>query len=147
MAQLPLPSGRVRRRAGIEQGVLHASTAQLSTIDPSELVYKPGFVIAQGGFNIGTIDKRLGGGAMGTVYRFKLAKGGQCAAKAVSEAFTKKDKRLILEKQLVIECAIGFAMGRCVFTASIVRMVVPLPDVETTARGMLLVRSRGRRRS
>ena len=49
------------------------------------------------------------------------------------------DKRLTLEKQLVVECGIGFAMGRSVFTASIVRMVVPLPDVETTALGMLLL--------
>ena len=60
-------------------------------------------------------------------------------APAKPKAFTKEDKRLILEKQLVIECAIGFAMGRSVFTASIVRMIVPLPDVDTTARGMLLL--------
>ena len=33
----------------------------------------------------------------------------------MSEAFTKADKRLILEKQLVVECSIGFAMGRSVF--------------------------------
>ena len=74
------------------------------------------------------------------MYLFSLTKGGECAAKAVSEVYTKADKRLDLDKKLAVECAIAFAMGRSPFTASVRRMVVPgLPDMETTARGMLLL--------
>ena len=114
--------------------------AELGAVDSSALVYEDGYEIEQGGVKIGTILKRLGGGAYGTVYLFSLTKGGECAAKAVSEVYTKADERRDLDKKLAVECAIAFAMGRSPFTASVRRMIVPgLPGVETTARGMLLL--------
>ena len=140
--------------AGFECGALHANTRELG--DATDAVaYEDGFRITQGGDDIGTISRRLGSGSFGTVYLFNLAsrRGAtglarfarpgvqqQCAAKAVSEKFAAGERRLTLEKQLAVECSIGFAMGRTPLTASVIRMIVPnLPDLETNVRGLLLL--------
>ena len=61
-----------------------------------------------------------------------------CAAKAVRADASAK-ARLEMEKQLAVEVSINFTLGRHALIASVVRMVVPLPGVTTTAKGLLLL--------
>ena len=125
--------------AGIEQGAFHASANGLEKPPrPGEYKYEEGYKVTHDGNDVGIITARLGQGAMGTVYSVKLPDGSVCAAKAVREDFGAK-ARVEMEKKLAVEVSICFAMGRSPLTASVIRMVVPLPGVETTAKGLLLL--------
>ena len=125
---------------GIEQGAFHASSSDLSDDPPEndEFAYEDGFKVSHRGETVGSIIKRLGQGAMGTVYSLRLSDGSVVAAKAVREDVGASE-RLSLEKQLATEVAICFAMGRSPLTASVIRMIIVLPGVETTAKGLLLL--------
>ena len=126
---------------GIEQGAFHANISDLSIVPtPDEYTYDDGYEIVDDGKSVGTIVKFLGQGAMGTVHRFLPSGEGAvpCAAKTVRADVSAK-ARVEMEKQLAVEVSISFALGRHKLIASVVRMVVPLPGVATTAKGLLLL--------
>ena len=77
---------------------------------------------------------------MGTVHLFQPSGEGAvpCAAKTVRSGVSAK-ARHEMEKQLAVEVSISFVLGRHALIASVVRMVVPLPGVATTAKGGLLL--------
>ena len=126
--------------AGIEPGVLHANVDALvgGGSAPERFRYAPGFKIIHEGMPIGTVGQRLGQGGLGTVYSFQLASGQRCAVKTVREDLS-VERRAELEKSLATECAIGFAMSRSPLAASVIRMIAPIPGVESTAKGMLIL--------
>ena len=143
------PSSRVRWDAergrsvfeGIEQGAFHANVSDLSDVPtPDEFKYDDEYEIMDDGKPVGTIAKFLGQGAMGTVHLFQPSGEGAvpCAAKTVRADVSAKARRE-MEKQLAVEVSISFALGRHALIASVVRMVVPLPGVATTAKGLLLL--------
>ena len=126
--------------AAIEQGAFHAGGLSAEE-GPSadEMKYVDGVKILHDGKEVCEIVRRLGQGAMGTVYLGKLpAGGGQCAVKVVRED-TSTAKRMEYEQQFTAEVSISFAMGRHALIASVVGVIVPLPGVVTTAKGMLLL--------
>ena len=126
---------------GIDQGALHASADDgLASTDPTPQIfsYKSGYEIVHGGVLIGSFGERLGQGGLGTVYSFRLASGRQCAAKAVREDMN-LNMRTKLEKALASECAIAFASGRSSLTATVIRMVAPIPGFQSTAKGALIL--------
>ena len=100
--------------------------------------YPDNFVITDGDATIGTILRQVGQGAMGTVYEMQLSDGSICAIKSV-RADVSPEQRLEHEKQLANDVAFGFAMGRSPFIMTVFRVVVSLPDKESTAKGVLLL--------
>ena len=126
---------------GIEQGALHANISDLRTVStPDEFKYDDGCEIVDDGKLVGTIIKFLGQGTMGTVHLFQPSGEGAvpCAAKTVRADASAK-ARLEMEKGLAVEISINFVLGRHALIASVVRMVVPLPGVATTAKGLFLL--------
>ena len=101
-------------------------------------VYPDNFVITADGSEIGTILRKVGQGAMGTVYQMILVHGSTCAVKTVRSDVA-DEVRAEHEKLLAIEVTFGFAMGRSPFVMTVIRMVVALPDIPTTANGLLLL--------
>ena len=106
--------------------------------DPTDLNYPDDFIVSFDGVTVGTILRKVGQGAMGTVYQMRLADGSVCAAKAVRSDVSPKERNE-REKQLAAEVTFGFTMGRSPFVMSVFRMVVALPGTETTAKGLLLL--------
>jgi hypothetical protein len=62
----------------------------------------------------------------------------EVAVKAVRADFT-ATTRATLEKDIAREASAAFAIGRHALIASLIRMVVPLPGVESTATSVLLL--------
>ena len=100
--------------------------------------YANGKMIVHGGETVGEIIKQLGKGAMGAVYELRLANGKSVAAKSV-RADLKPAEQKKLEKSLAREVAIGFSAARGPQIASVIRVLIPLPDVETTIAGLLVL--------
>ena len=127
---------------GIGHGVYHAGHSEEESAegaaDPKELKYPDGFVITHDGKQVCEIERRLGQGAMGTVYLGKLPDGSRCAVKALREDNVGAE-RITMEKELAVETSIGIALARHPLIASAIGAVVPLPGVETTAKGLLLL--------
>ena len=103
-----------------------------------EMKYEDGFKIVHDAKEVCEIVRWLGRGAMGTVYLGKLSDGSLCAVKTVREDVSAKD-RMQHEQQFAVEASIGFAMGRHALIASVLGIIVPLPDIVSTAKGMLLL--------
>lgn len=106
--------------------------------EPENFRYEPGHIIVHDGAHVGTIVRRLGQGNYGTVYLLRRPDGTECAAKAIREDISEKN-RVETEKMLAVEVSVGFALGKSALIASVISMVVPLPGVESTAKGMLLL--------
>ena len=106
--------------------------------EPEKFRYEPGEEIVHGGSKIGAIVKLPGRGNYGTVYLLERPDGSKCAAKAIREDFSKKD-RIENEKALASEVSIGFALGKGALVASVISILVPLPEVTSTAKGMMLL--------
>jgi len=127
---------------GIGHGVYHAGHSEEESAegaaDTKELKYSDGFVITHDGKQVCEIERRLGQGAMGTVYLGKLPDGSRCAVKALREDKVGAE-RITMEKELAVETSIGIALARHPLIASAIGAVVPLPGVETTAKGLLLL--------
>ena len=127
---------------GIGHGVYHAGHSEEESAegaaDTKELKYPDGFVITHDGKQVCEIERRLGQGAMGTVYLGKLPDGSRCAVKALREDKVGAE-RITMEKELAVETSIGIALARHPLIASAIGAVVPLPGVETTAKGLLLL--------
>jgi len=102
-----------------------------------EREYVNGFEIKHGGKHVCVIARRLGKGAMGTVYLGQQPDGSQFAVKAVS-ADKSGAERAEMEGQFALEVSIGFALGRHPLIATVIGMAMPLPGTETTAKGLLL---------
>ena len=126
---------------GVEQGAFHANLSDLSTEStPDEFKYDHGHEIVHDGELIGEIVKFLGEGNMGTVHLLQPCGAGTapCAAKAV-RADASARARVEMEKQLSVEVSISFTLGRHPLIASVIRIIMPLPGIATTAKGLLLL--------
>ena len=104
-------------------------------------MYQDGFVVIQGGEYVGRMGCVIGQGAMGTVRIFLMRRRSntdmEVAVKAVRADFSSA-KRAAMEKDLALEASAAFAIGRHALIASLIRIVVPLPGLESTAKSMLL---------
>ena len=129
---------------GIGHGAFHAglSEGESGEADPTtnaeEYKYPDGFKLVHDGKHVADLVKRLGEGAMGTVYLGRLPDGSLVAVKALRADKAGAERRT-MEKQLAVETSIGVAMARHSLIASVVGVVIPLPDVQTTAKGLLLL--------
>ena len=136
--------------AGVNRGAASAVNAsELERGSASGFEYKDGFQVCYHSKVFGTITKRLGAGAMGTVYDFEYeseeTEGGvthvvrrRAALKTIrSDASAKEVEEL--EKLLTTEVSIVFAAGRSPQIASVINVLIPLPDVDTNAKGTMLV--------
>ena len=132
--------------AGVNRGAASAVNAsELETGSASGFEYEDGFQVRYGGEVFGTIIKRLGAGAMGTVYHFEyddseVMEGGRqrAALKTIrSDASAKEVYKL--ENELTTEVSIAFAAGRSPQIASVINTLIPLPGVDTNAKGIMLV--------
>ena len=103
--------------------------------------YQDGFVVLHDGEYVGRMGRVIGRGAMGTVRIFLMRRRSnidmEVAVKAVRADFSSA-KRAAMEKDLAHEASAAFAIGRHALVASLIRMVVPLPGLESTAKNMLL---------
>lgn len=126
--------------AGVQRGYFVMNMGEVSTTSaPEKFRYADGDCIIHDGIEIGKIVKRLGQGNYGTVYSLQRPNGrGICAVKAIREDASEAD-RIRMEKELAIEVSIGFALGKSALVASVISMVVPLPGVKSTAKGLLLL--------
>ena len=128
---------------GVERGALvvvsgEMAEMQSSLTEESTGDYNDGEVIYFAGQPVGTIIKRLGQGAMGTVYEFELSETRKrCALKSVRGDLDAKT-RTELEKGLTSEVGIVFAAGRSTQVAGVIQVIAPLSGIETNAKGVLL---------
>ena len=130
-------SGRSFFRCAREGGPSHRQPSGSEPFSPT--VHPPGnFVITAYGSEVGITLRKAGQGAMGAVYQMRLIDGSICAAKTVRFGVA-TEARAEHEKVLAIEVTFGFAMGRSPFVMPVIRMVVALADVPTTANGLLLL--------
>ena len=124
--------------AAIELSVLHVKVGDLSS-SAEKREYADGTEIVHEGERIGDIVGLLGKGGMGAVYKLLLSDGKtHVAAKAV-RADLKGAEQRELEKSLGREVAIGFSAARGPQIASVIRVLVPLPDIETMVAGILVL--------
>jgi len=125
--------------AGIGQRVLHSGVEECDdSTSTEEREYTDGYEIEHDGQHVCTIVRRLGKGAMGTVYLGQRREGTQFAVKAVS-ADKSPSEIAKMQGQLALETSIGFALGRHPLIATVIGVVVVLPDSKTTAKGLLLL--------
>lgn len=125
--------------AGVPRGLFVFSIDGASTAcTPDKFRYSDGEQIVHAGTPVGTVVRRLGQGNYGTVYMLRKPNKMLCAAKAIREDVN-EGARIEMEKLLAVEVSIGFALGRSALVASVISMVVPLPDVKSTAKGPLLL--------
>lgn len=136
--------GRVRARAeshfaGIVRGFLtfRVDNENEPPPGPEQFGYESGDHIVHDGAEVGTITRRLGQGNFGTVYELRRVDGTLCAAKAIREDI--KENRIKTEKELAVEVSINFALGKSALIAPALGMVIPLPGVNSTAKGLLLL--------
>ena len=125
--------------AGIGQRMLHSGVEECDdSTSTEEREYTDGYEIEHDGQHVCTIVRRLGKGAMGTVYLGQRREGTQFAVKAVS-ADKSPSEIAKMQGQLALETSIGFALGRHPLIATVIGVVVVLPDSKTTAKGLLLL--------
>ena len=126
--------------AAIDIGVLHAKidASEGSDDGTRRPEYATGTVITHDGEEVGEIISKLGEGGMGSVFELRLTNGTLVAAKA-ARANLSAAERSKLEKALVREVAIGFSAGRGPQIASVIRVLIPLPDIESTTTGLLVL--------
>ena len=124
--------------AAFDFGVLNSKFLNGSEDGDKKCEYTNSAMIVYGGETIGEIIKRLGKGGMGAVYELRLASGKSVAAKSV-RADLKPAEQTKLEKSLAREVAIGFSAARGPQIASVIRVLIPLPGVETTIAGLLVL--------
>ena len=140
-AQYSIESGR-SFFASIDHGILYAKIDSMTSTDElafrAKQEYADGTIITHDGETIGEITKSLGKGGMGSVFELKLAAGDRVAAKSV-RADLSKDQQEKLEKALAKEVAIAFSAGRAPQIASVIRVLIPFPDIDTTVTGLLLL--------
>ena len=131
-------------RPGWQQGEAHVPRTATRRSCRS---YEDGFVVLHDGKEIGRMGRLIGQGAMGDVRSFMLRRQPrrgaapyeiEVAAKAVRADFA-PTKRATMEKALAHEASVTFALGRHVLIASMIRLVVPSPRIDTTAKGILLL--------
>ena len=139
---------------GVNRGMASAVNASELQEEACGVEYEEGFEVRSGGKTFGVVGKRLGMGAMGTVYAFDYAgrrnshttaieePGGdeshRCALKtARSNASPSEVKKL--DNALATEVSICFACGRSPQIASVVDTLIPQAGVETNAKGLMLV--------
>ena len=105
-----------------------------------EREYSDGYEIEHDGQHVCTIVRRLGKGAMGTVYLGERPDGLRFAVKVLSAHAEKSAAQIAeMEGQLAREVSIAFALGRFPLIAMVIGVVVILPDSKTTAKGLLLL--------
>ena len=124
--------------AGIGQRAFHAAVEEHDSTSIEEREYGDGYEIEHDGQHICTIAQRLGKGAMGTVYLGRRRDGTLLAVKTVS-ADKSASELAKMQGQLALETSIGFALGRYPLIATVLGVVVVLPDSTTTAKGLLLL--------
>ena len=112
------------------------SDASNKPIEKSE--YKAGEKIVHNGVGIGEIVRFVAKGGMGSVYELRLTDGKRVAAKTIRSDFCAA-KQAELHKALTREVAIGFSAGRGPQITSTIRVLIPLPGVETTIKSMMLL--------
>ena len=119
-------------------GVLTAKISNGSEHGDKKSEYASNTMIVHDGEPVGEIIKLLGKGGMGYVYELRLANGKSVAAKSV-RADLKAAEQAKLELSLAREVAIGFSAARGPQIASVIRVLIPLPDIETTIAGLLVL--------
>ena len=134
---------------GVTRGAASAvSQLELTSSSSGAFKYDDGFVVEYDGWTFGRVIRRLGEGAMGTVYEFDAQILGQgkvdepshvrCACKTIRSNASTTEK-IELENSLASEVAMGFACGRAPCIASVVNVLLPQPGIETNARGLMLL--------
>ena len=134
--------------AGIDQRMFNADVEDEDEDDSTktaeertkEREYSDGYEIEHDGQHVCTIVRRLGKGAMGTVYLGERSDGSRFAVKVLSAHAEKGSAQIAeMEGQLAREVSIAFALGRFPLIAMVIGVVVILPDSKTTAKGLLLL--------
>ena len=125
--------------AGIGQRAFHAAVEECDDATSiEEREYTDGYEIEHDGQHVCTIVRRLGKGATGTVYLGQRRDNTHFAVKTASADKSASEIEK-MQGQLALETSIGFAMGRHPLIATVIGVVVVLPDSKTTAKGLLLL--------
>ena len=100
--------------------------------------YKAGAKIVHNGVGVGNIIRFVAAGGMGSVYELRLTDGRRAAAKTIRSDVSATE-RVKLEKAFKREVAIGFSAGRGPQITSVISVLIPLPGIETTIKGLMLL--------